>query len=208
MNKYVNLLKTWDGEFEDLSFALYDMLKEEKETDKIQCFQLICENIRNIDSDKSRKLESSFVEGEIEKLKNLYGKYIDEVINSIRNKVIYQNLTVDEFYSLLWNMTFENAILTSDKEKAFALFWVLLDDGIPYYELGKPLSMDNDEYKEIFENNRKTIDRIRYILSYPFEQKTEIASLILQEIASKEYKVQAVLMSYALTIYSKKEIDI
>lgn len=204
MDKYITLLKTWDGEFEDLSFVLYSMLKEETEINRIQCFQLICENVGDIDSDRSVKIKPYFVEGEVEKLKKLYGKYIDETINSVRKKVIYQKLTSNEFYSLLWNMIFENSMLTSDKERAFGLLWILADDGIPYYELGKPLSMENDEYKEIIENNRKSVDRIMYILSIPFEQKTEVASMILQELENKEYKVQAVLLSQALAVYSKK----
>lgn len=204
MDKYIALLKRWDGEFEDLSFVLYSMLKEETETSRIQCFQLICENVGDIDSDKSKKIKPYFVEGEVEKLKKLYGKYIDETINSVRKKVIYQKLTSNEFYSLLWNMIFENSMLISDKERAFGLLWILADDGIPYYELGKPLSMENDEYKKIIENNRKSVDRIMYILSIPFEQKTEVASMILQELENKEYKVQAVLLSQALAVYSKK----
>ena len=34
MDKYISLLKTWNGEFEDLSFILYDMLKEENESNR------------------------------------------------------------------------------------------------------------------------------------------------------------------------------
>ena len=146
MDKYITLLKTWAGEFEDLSFVLYSMLKNETKIDRIRYFQLICEEAGDIDSDESEKIEPYFVEGEVEKLKKLYGKYIDETINSVRKKVTYEKLTPSEFYSLLWDMIFENSMLTSDKERAFGLLWILADDGIPYYELGEPLSMENDEY--------------------------------------------------------------
>lgn len=207
MDKYITLLKTWDGESEDLCFVLYSMLKKETEINRIQYFQLICENIGDIDSDESKKIKPYFVEGEVEKLKKIYGKYIDETINSVRKKVIYQKLASKEFYSLLWNMVFENTMLTSDKERAFGLLWILADEGIPYYELGEPLSMEDDEYKEIIKNNRKSLDRIKYILSIPFEQKTEVTSMILQELENKEYKVQVVLLSQALSVYSKKEMS-
>lgn len=206
MDKYISLLKTWNGEFEDLSFILYDMLKEENESNRIQYFQLICENIGDIDSDESRKIKTYFEEGEIEKLKKLYGKYIDETINSVRKKVTYEKLGVSDFYYLLWKMVFENSILVSEKEKAFGLLWILADNGIPYYELAEPLTMDNDEYKKIVEANRKSLDRIIYILSVPFDQKTEVTSLILKEIENKDYKVQTVLLSQAFDIHSKKEI--
>ena len=66
--------------------------------------------------------------------------------------------------------------------------------------------MENDEYRNILENYKDSIERIKYILSVPFEQRTEVASLILQELKDKEYKVQSVLLSRALFMHSKKKL--
>ncbi len=206
MDKYIELLETWDGEFEDLCFEIYSMLKMETEADIFDCFQFICEKIGDIDSDESRKIDTYFTENEIEDLKDLYGKYIDETINSVRKKVVSQKLQVKDFYHLLWQLVFQNSILISEKEKAFGLLWILADNGIPFYNVGEPLSMENDEYKSILENNKESIERIKYILSVPFEQRTEVASLILQELENKEYKVQSVLLSQALAMHSKKKL--
>lgn len=206
MDKYTELLETWNGKFEDLCFEIYSMLKMESETDIIDCFQFVCEKIGDIDSDESRKIDTYFTEKEIEDLKDLYGKYIDETINSVRKKVVSQKLQVKDFYHLLWQLVFQNSILISEKEKAFALLWILADNGIPFYNVGEPLSMENDEYKNILENNKESIERIKYILSVPFEQRTEVASLILQELGNKEYKVQSVLLSQALAMHSRKKL--
>lgn len=208
MDKYIEMLKTWDGEFEDLCFELYDMLKKENESEQIVYFQMLCEMVGTIDSDESIKIEVHYKPEEIEKLKELYGKYIDETINSVRKKVVHNKLEVKNFYELLWNMVMKNSLLNSEKEKAFGLLWILADNGIPYYELGTPLSMENDEYREIIENNKESIERIKYILSIPFEQRTEVASLILQELVRcDDYKVQTVLLTQAMVIHSKKEVD-
>lgn len=207
MNKYIKILETWDGKFEDLCFELYKMIEQENESEQILHFQMICEMIGTINSDKSQNIEPYFEPEEIEKLKMLYGKYVDEVINAVRKKAVYDKLTIQAFYELLWNMVMKNSMLNSDKEKAFGLLWILADNGIPYFGLGTPLSMENAEYEEIVENHKESIDRIKYILTIPFEQKTEVASLVLQELFKyNDYKVQTVLLTQAMGIYAKKGI--
>lgn len=99
-------------------------------------------------------MERYFAEGEVDSLKELYGKYVDEAINSVRRKVVSQKLSVHEFYALLWNTVFSDSLLTLEKERVFGLLWIVADNGIPYYELGTPLSMENDEYKRIIEENK------------------------------------------------------
>lgn len=207
MNKYIEILKTWSGEFEDLCFVLYDMLKNENETEQVDYFQMLCEMIGKIESDESIRVDTYFEEDEIDKLKELYGKFIDEAINAVRKKVVYSKSSTHEFYQLLWEMVMENSMLCTEKEKAFGLLWILADNGIPYYELGTPLTMENEEYGEIVENNKESIDRIKYILAIPFEQRTEVASLILQELLMQDdYKVQTVLLTQAMGIHAKKEL--
>ncbi len=92
-------------------------VKMETETDRLEYFQFVCEKVGDIDSDESRKIDTYFTEKEIEDLKDLYGKYIDETINSVRKKVVSQKLQVKDFYYILWQLVFENSILISEKEK-------------------------------------------------------------------------------------------
>ncbi len=68
--------------------------------------------------------------------------------------------------------------------------------------------MENDEYRNILENYKDSIERIKYILSVPFEQRTEVASLILQELKDKEYKVQSVLLSRCIIYALKEKIEV
>lgn len=205
MNKYIELLKTWDGTFEDLSFELYRFLKGETREKQVVCFQMLCETVGKVSSDKSRAINTYFNIDDIEKLKELYGKYVDEVINAVRNKVVYDRLEGKDFYKLLWDTIMNNSMLTSDKEKAFGLLWVLADNGIPYFELGNPISMEDDEYKAIVEKNKESVDRIKYILSIPFEQRTEMASLVLEELLKHvDFKEQTVMLTQVMGIYAKK----
>ena len=43
MNKYIKILETWDGKFEDLCFELHKMIEQENESEQILHFQMICE---------------------------------------------------------------------------------------------------------------------------------------------------------------------
>ena len=206
MDNYIKILETWSGELEDLCYELYSMLMKENAEKRIQCFQFICEKIGEVDSDESVKVERYFAEGEVDSLKELYGKYVDEAINSVRRKVVSQKLSVHEFYALLWNTVFSDSLLTLEKERVFGLLWIVADNGIPYYELGTPLSMENDEYKRIIEENKKSSERISSILSIPLEQRTETSSLILKELSGKDEVTQAVLLAQAFAINSKREM--
>lgn len=206
MNKYIDILKTWNGELENLCFELYKMLIKENEEDRLHYFQMICEKIEDIDSDESLEIANYFEEGEIEQLKGIYGKYIDEVINAVRKKIDRQKLSVSDFYKTLWNTVFNDSMLTNEKEKAFGLLWIIADNGIPYYELGTPISMDNEDYKKIVDENKLSLERISYILSIPFEQRTEPSSLILQELNEKDDITQAVLLSQAFAMSVKREM--
>lgn len=206
MNKYIDILKTWNGELENLCFELYQMLIKENDEDRLHYFQMICEKIEDIDSDESLEIASYFEEGEIEQLKGIYGKYIDEVINAVRKKIDRQKLSVSDFYKTLWNTVFNDSMLTNEKEKAFGLLWIIADNGIPYYEIGTPISMENEDYKKIVDENKLSLERISYILSIPFEQRTEPSSLILQELNEKDDITQAVLLSQAFAMSVKREM--
>lgn len=206
MDKYVELLKKWDGEFEDLCYELYEMLQKEEEKSQAKIFQNICELVESIDSDRSKKISTYFGKGEINSLKATYGKYVDEVINTVRKKIDSNKLSATQFYELLWDTLEKSQILFSTKEKAFGLLWILADNGIPYYELGDSVTMENEEYKEIVDDNIQAIKKIEYILSVPFEQRTQVASLILEEILKKDdYRIRAVLLAQALKMYSQKD---
>ena len=207
MDKYIKLLETWSGKFEDLSYELYDMLMEETQERRIQCFQFICENVDQANSDESENINRHFEDEEMSNLIELYGDYIDETIKSVRKKVVMQKLSVEDFYLLLWNSVMEESLLTQKKEKVFGLSWILVDDGIPYYKLGTPLSMKNDEYRKIVAENRKSVQKIKNILEFPFKQRTETSSLILKELTGKEYRVQVVLLAQAFAMKSKLEMD-
>lgn len=208
MEKYIDLLKKWTGEYEDLCYEMYQMLMKENECNRIQCFQLLCETFKTVTSDESLEIDTYFDDGEIQQLEELYGNSVDEMIISIRKKADSKKLGKKEFYQRLWDTVINGSLLETEKEKAFGLLWIFADDGIPYFELDVALTMDNEEYKKIIDDNKELFEKIKYILLLPFEQKTEVASLILQEILElDDYKTQTVLLSQVMSISHYNEMS-
>lgn len=198
---YLKLINEWNGTTEDLCYEIYKLLC--KEPCKGTSLKMLCEIF---DYDEPEDAEYCFfTKEEIYALKMSYGKFIDETIKSVINSIYLHNKTLDNAYDMLWNMIFENQFILTDKEKAFALFWVVIDDIIPYRSLNKAVRMKSEQFKGVCEKLEKSIDQIQYIIDFPFEQKTETASLILEEILkTNKIDERTVLMAHALALYTEK----
>lgn len=91
----------------------------------------------------------------------------------------------------------------------------IIDSAIPYQYLGKALSMSNEQFQKLTEDNKPLIEKILYIKKNRHAQRTEEASLLLNcldEIENREVKV--VVLAHAITILGasrfpvgRREID-
>ena len=67
--------------------------------------------------------------------------------------------------------------------------------------------MSNDEFSEILSANRNVVNRIKHIVALNYSQKTEVASLILNEIMPVESKKeQAVVFAVALDAVIRRRL--
>lgn len=113
-----------------------------------------------------------------------------------------------KFYKYLWNCLNTDLILEDDKVRSFAMLRYAQSDLIPYIEIERPLSMNDDEFSKILRDNRNVVNRIKHIVALNYSQKTEVASLILNEIMSKKSeKEQAVLLAVALDIVTQSKLN-
>lgn len=200
-DNYLKLINKWTGTTLDLCYEIYKKLKEEP--NKSLTFKLLCESLSYIEPEDIE--DKFFNRDEIYKLKKTYGKFIDESIRSTIFSTNLNNKDLESAYNSLWNIVFESNILVTDKEKSFALFWIIIDKTIPYQILGKATRMNTEEYQAICDKVSKSINKIQYIIDFPFEQRTETSSLVLDEILSmSDPDERVVLMSQALIRYSNK----
>lgn len=191
--KFKELIKNYDGEIYDLCYKIVaesDDLKKD--------FQYVCENIDLKNEQKTIEIEEYFDETEIELMKKIYANVIDGLLAQNISKVNYGIVEPEQFYTTLWGDVCRN--FKETKELAFALYWIIIDKRIPYIYIGTPLSMDDEEFKELSKANRDNIKKIEYVLRAGYSQRTEEASMLLKIITDIEnYKDQVIVFTHLIS---------
>ena len=118
------------------------------------------------------------------------------------------NWDKEKFYEYLWNGLNTDLILENDKIRSFALLRYAQSDLMPYIEVGTPLSMSDEVFSKILNDNRNVINRIKHIVAFNYSQKTEVASLILNEIMSaKTEEERVVVLAVAFDIVTQNKLN-
>lgn len=197
-----DIIYNFKGEIYDLC---YELLRDAES--EVEVFQYVCENLTSLPEDGQIEIEKRFSEDEINELRAAYGDIVDGLIKSTIKRCDYGMVQENMFYEILW--TSYGAHFVTLEEKAFAFYYTIIDKRIPYMYIGKPLSMDQKRFMEIQEENEKLLDKIGYIFSSSYTQKTEVASLVLQcldKVEDFEIKVIALIRAMDLhKIKSQKE---
>lgn len=189
------LLCTYKGELIDLCLYIYNSIKEEPYDQQSECFQVLCEEYGSIKSNETVILEKTIQKTELDILTDQYGEYVNQVLNSLLKKSYNEGSSSRQFYNNLWIAIMNGGIITKDKEYAFAIYYIIIDRKIPYFVLGQGLRMDDQTFENYMIKNRDVIARLRFILNLSFAQKTEEASLIVQELIKLEtYEEQVIAM--------------
>jgi hypothetical protein len=198
MEDVLKLIKQYDGEIYNLC---YKILKENKQ--HIEVFQYVCENLLAKPENPQIKIEEYFTKEELEEYESMYGDIVNGLIRSTIKRCDYGIIRPEDFYKNLWEGYAVNML--SLKELAFAFYYTIIDKKIPYIHIGKPLSMEQDKFKEVIKENRNHLKKIEYIFNSSYQQKTEIASLILQCIDNiDDYESKVVVLVKALDMNATK----
>lgn len=150
-------------------------------------------------SDESLEVTRIFSEEEY----RVTAQKILEFIQNIIKNLISENLDEDVFYKELYNKVFDDVLFPNDLEKICAITIIVIDQRIPYFKLGQAMQMDNERFAEISSLISKDIDKAFFILSYGYEQRTEVASQLYELIKNQQNDEQKiVLLSNILGYYS------
>lgn len=197
MEKINNLLSGFTGEIYDLCFEILKRFG-----DDASIFEFVCKTFTKRPKDGTIVIEAHFSKEEIDEYESVNGDTIDGLLNSTIKKCNLGLIPVSDFYKTLWGALCAN--FSTPKEKAFAFYYTLIDSTIPYQYLGKPVSMSNERFKEMVEKNKESIEKVKYIVSSGYSQRTERASLLLNclnEIDDFESKV--VVLAQAIPLLNK-----
>lgn len=202
----IDIVKMYTGEDIDLCFYILQILKE-KDNPSVGLKDFF-ENIGLQESNGSFVLPKVIGNEETVQMDSLYSKYINMFLKTLIEKAHLENWNKTKFYENLWNSLNADLILEDDKIRSFAIFKYAQSDLMPYIEIGEPLSMEDEEFSKILRVNMSVVNKIKHIVALNYSQKTEVASLILNEIMSvKTEKAQAVILAVALDIVAQSKLS-
>lgn len=197
MLKFQEKFETYSGSRFDICYDIYKDLASCKDENRVELLSYACNNFGIKDSDGSFTPQSSGISpSTIDDLRDEYGQTVDALLDSLLQKAIKNKMSTATFYENIWNIIIQNPIFSSETEKAFALYYILIDDKIPYFPIESGLEMENSEFKALIDECNESIQKARFVLAVDFPQKTMEASNLVDIILSQaEYKKQVIVMS-------------
>ena len=200
-------LQSATGEEINICYYVVNSIKEYSFDEQVQKVKDFCELYGTIKSEKTFCIDKAISEQMYDDLKTQYGRYVDNLLNTVLNKAYLCEWTEEKFYSALWKSLTNGGVLETIEEWAFGLYFIVIDRKIPYFRLTLGLKMNQERYESIIEENKKVIKKMQYALSFPFDEKTEEASIILDELeAIPEKDARIVLLSVVIS-HLRKERD-
>ena len=191
------LVMHFDGEIYNLCYKIIDESKD-LEMD----FRYLCENLIELPHEKTIAINTYISDEEYEFIRKIYDAKIEGILSEVINKVNYGMIQQDKFYSELYKNLIDN--FKDKKQLADAFERILSDSRIPFVYLGKPLTMNQNDYKKYMEENEDNIEKLIYILKTDYSQKTEEASIVLNFIESIEgYENKVVVFSQLIDLLKR-----
>lgn len=173
-----SFLSTADGSAFNICYHLYEIILSADADQRPHLFEVAINLFEDIDSDETIEIPISPYDSQKKELKENYG----DIVNSFIEFFVNQKDPAVSFYKKLWDAIQNDTFFPSDASKVFAFYYVVIDARVPYFELGQGYRMSNEEYRQSRQKNAAQLKKIRYILNTDFSQKTEQASLLLQEL--------------------------
>ena len=206
------LLQNRDDNLLDRCYNLYDVISSTGFDEEILLIKYICESYTPSSNDIPLLDDGSlsdvvnYSKTELSLLMSRYGDLINGLLQNMIVRGYEDSMDEDVFYRELWS-TITAQIPADIKARAFALFFIIIDVRIPYFKLEKGLKLDDEEFELLSSSvDSETFKRLVYInRCNVFEQKTEFASILLNEIENPilTYNQRVLVMSMIIQILEK-----
>lgn len=127
------------------------------------------------------------------------GQKLATHVDARLNTLIRSNPSEDKFAREVLHYLKTGSVFSDDIDRAFGLFWILIDPRIPYFHLdGKGMRMNNAKFRQLSEELEAVIARIHFIRRCGLEQRTQVASLVLSILDRYRGRRRAVLAAHAI----------
>lgn len=201
LEKEYQFLRTVDGTMFDVCHNYYNLFLKE-EADHVMAAQkfsaLLCWDRQ---TDKTQKISAVHPqESYLEKIDT-----IKDTMNTILGNLIKKNFEVSEFYVNLWEGITNKAFFATDLDTVCAIIYLCNSSRIPYYKLKDGLRMENEEFAGIAKDNFEYLQKMIFVLSAGYEQRTEIASLLLSVFDEiEDYNTKVVLFANLISFIERR----
>ena len=156
-------------------------------------------------TDRSLKEEIPVVFSD--EIKTAYLRRYQRIVDGHLEEFLNAGYGKEEFYTELVHYIIHDKNLLDDGARAFAIFDCCIDKRLPYadVDLTSGVKMEKDEYSMYVEQLEDNIERVTYILNANLQQKTEQASLVLEELDKcDDVKKKTVLLA---TVFERYEVE-
>ena len=176
----IDILSNYTGKAFDVCDFLYRSILSKPQDQHVDLFQSACELFGTIRPRENAEVVSSEIASQVDFLRDTNGELLDKLIVFNSNK----GLEEKEFYRTLWDIINNPQLFANEEDRSFAFFWIVIDSRIPYFRIDPSLmySMENEQFREIQRKYTVEKQRIRFILKTEIKQKTQRASVLLNEL--------------------------
>lgn len=208
MNKerIYEITKKTSGYTIDLCYEIITEIEELSFAEQVEIVSSFCEIFGTVKSEETIEIPRHISDERFSDLKELYARYVNEMLETTLKKAYSLGMNIDSFYELLWGNVIKSDMFCEIEEKSFALYYIVIDRRIPYFQLEKGLRMEEDEFEKYRDRNIEILKKIRFVLSNSFGQKTEEASIILQELMGLDsYEDRVVVLTWVLDLLRQEQ---
>ena len=190
------LLKNKTGDALNICAEAYDIITAS--ADSSAAFKYFCIAEFSDQSAEKEPVIQRFTKDQQKDLIERKGALVDGFFDAI----LQENYEEDQFYTVLWNKIETESLLPGDEDKIFALYYIWIDNRIPYFRLGQRLSIPDSEIDSYFNKLKANFRKARFIICLKNESMIAKASYIL-DIANElnDHIDQAVFLACAFVIF-------
>ena len=197
----------YSGTSFNVSIDVYKFIATAPFEEQANLFKMACNCFSIDDSDHTLVVEDLGITKEKKnELKSNCGETINALLKNYLSKAVSKNISEEDFYRGLWNNIVNNSLFQKEEEKWFATYYILIDSRIPFFEIQKGLEMSNEKFVALIKECKQDIQKIKFVMSYEFDQRTMEASNLLDIIlAQNTYEKKAIILSVILRELRKQK---
>ena len=198
------LMRSYFGRTIDLSYEIVKHIETTELENQVEAIQEACEVFEYVESDASIEIENYISDKELEELKIKDGELVNQILEGNLKKTYLMEGDKEEFYTFLWNEIVQT--FSDIKDRAFSLYYILIDRRIPYYPVKIGLKMSEEDFRSYRKQNINSILKTKFVLYNTYSQKTEEASILLDEIMGLEkYEDKVIVLAAILDTFRQEQ---